>query len=622
MRGLEILLGLIFHSVEGCEHSIVAILKGESSIASPGGLEDQPASTVDVLVDGWRNSPSWKQLEIILSTVESGEDDEFTARDLHDRLNEALKKSLSIKEEPAQSTILSEASSDDSVASLGDHGSTPDVSGSPARQGDGGISSKQTGAIETLPSDTPGSSNLLRDWPELLDFFFANTNSWIPIVLKNDAFRAAYTLSTESNSSNANRLPLGDQACLYSMLAYARYTQCTTLGNIGSRQDLQDQFANLFAEASHLITTYESRREVGHIQAMLVFTLLHYAQGNLGLAWSLVGRAVYHAVELGLFQPGTTQSLPLDDRSKRVMLSCFVIETLVSARLRRRPYMRTSDVQSVGLIDADGIEEWEPWRRTSPSPSSITCNPQRPSHQPARILSTFNLLVHTSTIMNDNLQGYTSETDKKSAQEQLDTFHLLQSENRLDNLVAQLEAHDASPQAVNLMLATVACLPPVVSTGSDSRYRNSCSSTIHFDAHRILAGVAEEVKQQSAAILSPISDVYLNIIESRNKNAISPFSHEALDSMKSLREIMVRYNGTWRSTDLDPRHLAQAIIRTQTELIQVSNARFGVPNEGTNAQPSSRNQLATANVMNHATSGVGIYATRASGALVTPQPEK
>lgn len=600
----------------------MAILKGESAIASPGGREEETVSTVNVLVDAWRNSPSWKELERILSTVESGEDEELTARDLHDRLDEALKKSLSIKEESATSAILCAASPPDSLAVLPDHVSTSDVVGSP--RGDSGISNKKTGAIENPSHEIrPGRlPSLLQDWSELLDFYFANTNCWIPIVLRNDAFRAAYIFSIEPNCNNANQLPLGDQACLLSILAYARYTQCITIGKNGSRQDLQDQFASLFAQASQLITTYESRREVGHIQAMLVFTLLHYAQGNLGLAWSFVGRAVYHSVELGLLTSGVTQSPPLDDRSKRVILSCFVLETLLSARLHRRPYMRPSDVQSVGLLDADGIEEWEPWRPTGLSSSALACNPPRPFHQPARILSTFNLLVQTSIVLNDKLQCHANDTEKKAPQKHLDIFHILQSQIRLDNLVTQSEALAASPQALNLMLATLACLSHLFSTGADAEYRNfPCFNPTTPDVHRILARVAEGLKQQGAVTLSPISDVYLHMIESRNSNVTPTFPPEGFDPIKPMREIRARYNETWRNPNMDPRDPAQASMRNEAEPIAVPNAPFGVPGESSKTQPDSRNQSSATNVMDNAANGVGTYAFRAPNALVPAQPE-
>lgn len=564
MRGLEILLGLIFHSVEGCQHSVVSILKGESAIASPGGQKEETASTVNLLVDAWRNSPSWKELDRILSTVESGEDEELTARDLHDRLDEALKKALSIKDEEFLRARLCAASPPDSLAVLHDHGSTSDVVGSP--QGNGGVSTN-TGAIESLPTDLQpgGLSNLLQDWSQLLDIYFTNTNCWIPIVLRNDAFRAAYTVSAESNKNNANQLPLGDQACLLSVLAYARYTQCTAIGKNGSRKDLHDQFANLFAQASHLITAYESRRNIGDIQAMLIFTLLHYAQGNLGLAWSFVGKAVYHAVELGLLKS------PLDDRSKRVVLSCFVLETLLSARLHRRPYLRTADVQSVGLLEADGIEEWEPWRPTGLSPSALA------SHQPAKILSTFNLLVQTSTVLNDELQRQTNGTDKRAPQEHLDIFHLVLSQ------VGLSEAQDASPQALNLMMAAVACVSHLASAGTEAGFRNPVCST--FDAHRILARVVEGVKQQGAVTLSPVSDAYLHIIETRNSNATSLLSREALESTSSVREIRAIYNEAWRNMTLAPRGPVQANTRKLAEPISTINIVNRAPSTFVPSQP-------------------------------------
>lgn len=615
MRGLEILVGLIFHSVEGCQQSVVGILKGESAIASLGEPGEETASTVNVLVDAWRNSQSWKELDRILSMAEPGEDEEFTARDLHDRLDEALKKSLSIKEEKDRSAMLRVASPPDSLTALLDQNSTSDIVGSPPPRGSG-ISTNSIRAIGNRSNDNPnaGSSILLQDWSQLLDIYFANTNCWIPIVLRNDAFRAAYTVSTESNRNDTNQLQLGEQACLFSMLAYARYTQCVAIGRYGSRQDLQDHFANLFAQASQLITTYESRRDVGDIQALLIFTLLHYAQGHLGLAWSFVGKAVYHAVELGLIKSGVAQSQPLDDRNKRVILSCFVLDTLMSARLHRRPYMRTTDIQSVGLLDAEGIEEWEPWRPNGFSSSELTSNPPQPSHQPARVLSTFNLLVQTSTILNDKLQCNTNDSEKRDPRESLDTFHLLQSQHRL---VAQSQAQDTSPQALNLMLATLAFVPRQVTTGTEAGF---CTN-MTLDVHGILTRVAEGVKQQGAITLSPVADIYLHLIENRNRDAVLPLSRGALDSIRLVREIKAIYNKTWRNTNLGSHEPVQATIRNQAESIAIANAPSRVLSEGSKNQSDSRDQSSVMEIMGTAANGVGTHATRAPGAFVPLQPE-
>lgn len=613
MRGLEILLGLIFHSVEGCEHFIVAILKGESSIASPGGRDHQSASTVKMLVETWRNSPSRKELDRILSTVESGEDEEITARDLHDRLDEALKESLYIKEGTGTSILLAEDSSTDSQTMLVDRGSTPEANGSP-RRGGGGVPATESAAAEILPSDSPGVStgSLLKDWPELLEIYFANTNSWIPIVLKNDAFRAAYTLSAaEPFRGQADELSLGDQACLFSILAYARYTECVAIGKDGSSKDLRDQFANVFARASQLISHYESQRDIGHIQAMLILTILYYSQGNLRMAWSFVGKAVYHAAELGLLESGTARSPALNPRSRRVVLSCFVLETLLSARLHRRPYMRTCDVQSVGLLDADGIEEWEPWRPASLLPWSTTCHLPRLSQQPARVLTTFNLLVQASTILNDNLQGHVGDADKGIPQRHLDILVLLQSQDHLNNLLAQPEAQEASPQAANLMLATVACLPNMIPAGANTEHtRPWCPSG--SQAHRILASVAERVKQQRAFILPPFSDVYLNIIENSKKEPA--FSPETYDAMTLVWEVRARYNGTWGTADFYRHHSPEATVQNHREPLMAPNSRWGALGEGPRDQIGSRDQFSTMDATSTEANGggAGIPATRDS----------
>lgn len=406
-------------------------------------------------------------------------------------------------------------------------------------------------------------------------------------------FRASYTVSTEPNSNDTKQLPSGEQACLFSMLAYARYTQCVAIRKYGSRQNLQDHFANLFAQASQLITTYESRRDVGDVQAMLIFTLLHYARGHLGLAWSFVGKAVYHAVDLGLLKSGVTQSQPLDDRSKRVILSCFVLETLLSARLHRRPYMRTEDIQSVGILDAEGIEEWEPWEPTALSSYESNSNPPRPFHQPARILSTFNLLVQTSTILNDKMHYHNNDFEKRAPGEHLGTSHLLQLQHRL---VARTEAQDTSPQALNLMLATLACIPHRVHTGTEAGYVSNTT----LDVHGMLARVAEGLKQQGAIALSPVADTYLHLIENRNRDVALPFSRGALDSVKLMREIKAMYNKTWRNTNLGPLEPVQATVRNEAELITIANTSSRGLNENSETRSGSRNRSSGTMIMNTA----------------------
>lgn len=121
--------------------------------------------------------------------------------------------------------------------------------------------------------------------------------------------------------------------------------------------------------------------------------------GQYGRAWSLIGQAVRAAVDLHLDRPMdlVSNSTKARSRSKHVFLGCFVLDTLVAARLKRRPHLRTDDIDAIGLVEEDGLEEWDPWtdcltvRRGSSGNSRV----------PASILSTFNRLIQVLKSLND-----------------------------------------------------------------------------------------------------------------------------------------------------------------------------------------------------------------------------
>jgi hypothetical protein len=121
--------------------------------------------------------------------------------------------------------------------------------------------------------------------------------------------------------------------------------------------------------------------------------------GHYNRAWLLVGQAVQVSVGLQLDRPVdfVSTSVKAPSRSKHVFLGCFVLDTLIAARLKRRPHLRTDDVEVVGLVEEDGLEEWDPWtdcltvRRGSSGSSRI----------PASILSTFNRLIEVLKPLND-----------------------------------------------------------------------------------------------------------------------------------------------------------------------------------------------------------------------------
>jgi hypothetical protein len=130
--------------------------------------------------------------------------------------------------------------------------------------------------------------------------------------------------------------------------------------------------------------------------------------GLYSRAWSLVGQAVRAAIDLQLDRP--LDQSKAKSRSKHVFLGCFVLDTLIAARLSRRPHLRTDDLEHVGSIDEDGLEEWDPWtdclsvRRNSSS-----------SRVPASILSTFNRLVQVLGILNELICSTSSSSFQASS---------------------------------------------------------------------------------------------------------------------------------------------------------------------------------------------------------------
>lgn len=132
----------------------------------------------------------------------------------------------------------------------------------------------------------------------------------------------------------------------------------------------------------------------GHVQALLILALANVGTGQFSRAWLLVGQAVRAAIELRLDRPSDPG---FQTRSRHVFLGCFALETLVAARLGRRPHLRSDDADVAGFLEEDGLEEWDPWtdcltvRRSSAGSSRM----------PASILSTFNKLIQVLKILND-----------------------------------------------------------------------------------------------------------------------------------------------------------------------------------------------------------------------------
>jgi hypothetical protein len=160
--------------------------------------------------------------------------------------------------------------------------------------------------------------------------------------------------------------------------------------------------SQLYATARALIPAEKGIHEIGHVQALLILSLVKLGQQEWKAAWILVGQAVGIARWLGLGSPptGMAGNEKGSARSKHVFLGCFVLETLISSKTGQAPSLRKEDLVKTGPINEDGLEEWHPWEdQTGLRPPESS---RGPSHRgPLHALSTFNRLVSLMCILNE-----------------------------------------------------------------------------------------------------------------------------------------------------------------------------------------------------------------------------
>jgi hypothetical protein len=143
----------------------------------------------------------------------------------------------------------------------------------------------------------------------------------------------------------------------------------------------------LYDIARSLIPLEKDAFELGHVKALLVLALFDISQSAPEAAWMVVGHAT--RIIVGLERNESSHSL----RFKHVFAGCFLLDTLISMQLRRRPYLQTLDVEQVGRVSEDGLEEWQPWAGCLDSDARNT------SRTPVFSLSTFNNLVQIAGIL-------------------------------------------------------------------------------------------------------------------------------------------------------------------------------------------------------------------------------
>ncbi|PYI19400.1 quinic acid utilization activator [Aspergillus violaceofuscus CBS 115571] len=432
IRTLELLWGLVFNKIQGSEEVVRALLRA-ANIPSHLATMGKEAEGSDTLLSSWKNSIVLKEIERLLTYLEQPEDDPggvrlpgetYSPQDaegssvissdalewhLSDVLPEAREGSLAVVSPIKTPTAASAIARSTAVRVTRDTSTQTTFSADT-------IDELSHPSLARLPSHLTSTSDPVMQkppqlpsnaWP-LFDIYFTYTHCWFPILEKHDILRTAFRHNDDDDVYVSPTAPgSGDHAALWAVLTLASIQEAS----ISATRQLTEFSAerpdpsHLYATAKSLIPGADGVHELGHVQALLILSLVKMGQQDWTAAWLLVGQAVRVSQALGLNQPPTGQPKTTEDgkstaRSKHVFLGCFILETLVAMQTGQVPSLRKDELLRIGPVNEDGLEEWHPWEDQTglrPVESSRASFHRGPLHA----LSAFNRLTSLMCILND-----------------------------------------------------------------------------------------------------------------------------------------------------------------------------------------------------------------------------
>ncbi|KAE8375236.1 fungal-specific transcription factor domain-containing protein [Aspergillus bertholletiae] len=432
IRTLELLWGLVFCKIRGSEDVVRALLKA-ANMPSHLSTMGKEAEGSDTLLFSWKNSAVLRDVERMLTLLEQPEDEQE---------KELRVRGDSDSPQDASSMLSSDTLEWYMPEGLGDGRESSLAAGpSPVKTPTVGSTTKghltrntrDSGTQTSPPDDAEDDARILVTHPPslshfihhssesttkylprlpsnawaLIDIYFTYTQCWFPILEKHDILRTAFRHSEDNIAVSAISAGSGNHAALWAVLALASIQEASITATRQLPQAYSDRPnpTQLYATAKSLIPGEEGAYDIGHVQALLILSLIKLGQQDWAAAWVLVGQAVRISQCLRLDRPLGTQPINGDGlkssgRAKHVFLGCFVLETIVAMQADQIPSLRKGDLMKIGPINEDGLEEWHPWEdQTGLRP--IESSRGNFHRGPLHALSTFNRLVSLICILND-----------------------------------------------------------------------------------------------------------------------------------------------------------------------------------------------------------------------------
>lgn len=429
IRTLELLWGLVFSKVQGSEDVVRALLRAAnipSHLASMG----KEAEGSDVVLASFKNSVVLRDIERMLTLLEQPEEDQDKGllRGQGDSPSGSDSNATPLDRlEWRLSDVLGD-STDNPVPPFLSPVKTPTSVTTKATQRTAATAKTTTTkdcSVQTLPSENEMHHDLVslpqyhvdvstsrkeddplhlpaNAWP-LLDVYFTYTQCWLPMLEKHDILRTAFRYSEAPMRVSSTAPGSGDHAALWAALTLASFQELsiTATRQLTNHSEHRENPFDLYNAAKSLIPLEYGVHEIGHVQALLILSLVKLGQQDWAAAWMLVGQAVRISQLLRLDDPSESEVASRSHgRTKHVLSGCFVLETLIAMQTQQLPSLRKDDLTKTGPINEDGLEEWHPWEdQTGLQPGKLVREsfPRGPLHA----LSTFNRLISLVSILND-----------------------------------------------------------------------------------------------------------------------------------------------------------------------------------------------------------------------------
>ncbi|KAJ8114194.1 hypothetical protein OPT61_g3870 [Boeremia exigua] len=290
----------------------------------------------------------------------------------------------------------------------------------------------------------------LDSWKQI-EAYFTYTQCWLPICEKHDILKLSYSYPARGMQLSFNTPDSGSHAELWSILAVASMYDSNTTNPTSHPSQGSMTPKQLYDTARSLIPHELGSFDLGHVKALLNLAIFSIAQSLTEAAWFLVGCAsrVLEMVDQVSLIPST--------RRMHVFGGCLVLDSMLALQLGRRPYFRKSDIEQLGRIDEDGLEEWQPW-----SGGSNTASLQQ-SRTPLLAFSSFRHLLDVLDIL------VTSELASPSGLPIQDTMQQLNDWKtslppKLDYLQSETAPTPPTPPAVLLQLTYYCAVLSLVPT--------------------------------------------------------------------------------------------------------------------------------------------------------------